>query len=340
MKFKINFNCFLFLFLMLIIFFSLFYGAVKVPIFDILKIFLNKTKLFNLEISNYKYIPIILYVRLPRIMVAIIVGGTFALCGCTMQSLLKNPIVDSGIIGISGGANLGAVIAVALGLTVTSIFVMPLFSGIFALLISAIIYKISTLYGRTDNLFLILAGIAIGGFAGALTSAILGSLPETAAKEYIFWSMGSLNGRRWEHFFFGLIPICILSPILFSYGKELNILLLGEEEAKSLGINVKKIRRKILIVIALLTSISVCISGNITFVGLIVPHILRRLIGSDNRKLLKSSFLAGACFLTLSDLLSRVIFAPKEISAGIITVLVGAPYFIYLIIKIRREGRI
>lgn len=141
-------------------------------------------------------------------------------------------------------------------------------------------------------------------------------------------------------FFFGLIPICILSPILFSYGKELNILLLGEEEAKSLGINVKKIRRKILIVIALLTSISVCISGNITFVGLIVPHILRRLIGSDNRKLLKSSFLAGACFLTLSDLLSRVIFAPKEISAGIITVLVGAPYFIYLIIKIRREGRI
>ena len=151
--------------------------------------------------------------------------------------------------------------------------------------------------------------------------------------------MGSLNGRRWEHFFFGLIPIAILSPILFYYGKELNILLLGEEEAKSLGINIKKIRGKILIIIALLTAISVCISGNITFVGLIVPHILRKIIGSDNRKLLKSSFLAGACFLTFSDLLSRIVLAPKEISVGIVTALIGAPYFIYLIVKIRREGK-
>jgi len=252
---------------------------------------------------------------------------------------LKNPIVDSGIIGISSGASLGAVIAVSLGLTATNIFVMPIFSGAFALIISAIIYKISTLRGRTDNLLLILSGIAIGSFVGAITSAILTSLEETEMKEYIFWAMGSLNGRRWEHFFFGLIPIAILSPILFYYGKELNILLLGEEEAKSLGINIKKIRGKILIIIALLTAISVCISGNITFVGLIVPHILRKLIGSDNRKLLKSSFLAGACFLTFSDLVSRIVLAPKEISVGIVTALIGAPYFIYLIVKIRREGK-
>ena len=216
---------------------------------------------------------------------------------------------------------------------------MPLFSGAFALIISAIIYKISTLRGRTDNLLLILSGIAIGSFVGAITSVILTSLAETEMKEYIFWAMGSLNGRRWEHFFFGLIPIAILSPILFYYGKELNILLLGEEEAKSLGINIKKIRRKILTIIALLTAISVCISGNITFVGLIVPHVLRKIIGSDNRKLLKTSFLAGACFLTFSDLLSRIVLAPKEISVGIITALIGAPYFIYMIIKIRREGK-
>lgn len=340
MKPQKKFDCFLFLILILIIIFSLFYGAVKVPVLDILKIFLNKTALFNLEISNQKYIPIILYVRLPRIIVATMVGGTFALCGCTMQSLLKNPIVDSGIIGISGGANLGAVVAISLGLVSINIFMLPFFSGLFALIISAIVYKLSTLKGRIDNLFLILAGVAIGSFAGALTSAILANLAETEAKEYIFWSMGSLSGRRWEHFFLGLIPIATLVPILFYYGKELNILLLGEEEAKSLGINVKKLRRKILVIIALLTSTSVCISGNITFVGLIVPHILRKLIGSDNRKLLKSSFLAGACFLTFSDLLARIIFAPKEISVGIITILIGAPYFIYLIVKIRREGKI
>ncbi|WP_338952213.1 iron ABC transporter permease [Fusobacterium nucleatum] len=339
MKYRINFNLFLFFLLIGIIIFSLFYGAVRVPVSDVIKIILNKTGLFNYEISKQSYIPIVFFVRFPRIMVAVIVGGALALCGCTMQSLLKNPIVDSGIIGISSGASLGAVIAVSLGLTVTSIFIMPLFSGAFALIISAIIYKISTLRGRTDNLLLILSGIAISSFVGAITSVILTSLAETEMKEYIFWAMGSLNSRRWEHFFFGLIPIFILSPILFYYGKELNILLLGEEEAKSLGINIKKIRGKILIIIALLTAISVCISGNITFVGLIVPHILRKLIGSDNRKLLKSSFLAGACFLTFSDLVSRIVLAPKEISVGIITAFIGAPYFIYLIIKIRREGK-
>ena len=339
MKYRINFNLFLFFLLVGIIIFSLFYGAVRVPISDVIKIILNKTGLFNFEISKQSYIPIVFFVRFPRIMVAVIVGGALALCGCTMQSLLKNPIVDSGIIGISSGASLGAVIAVSLGLTAMNIFAMPIFSGAFALIISAIIYKISTLRGRTDNLLLILSGIAIGSFVGAITSVILTSLAETEMKEYIFWAMGSLNGRRWEHFFFGLIPITILSPILFYYGKELNILLLGEEEAKSLGINIKKIRGKILIIIALLTAISVCISGNITFVGLIVSHILRKIIGSDNRKLLKSSFLAGACFLTFGDLLSRIVLAPKEISVGIVTALVGAPYFIYLIVKIRREGK-
>ena len=339
MKYRINFNLFLFFLLIGIIIFSLFYGAVRVPISDVVKILLNKTGLFNLEITKKSYVPIVFFVRFPRIMVAVIVGGALALCGCTMQSLLKNPIVDSGIIGISSGASLGAVIAISLGFTATNIFAMPLFSGAFALIISTIIYKISTLRGRTDNLLLILSGIAIGSFVGAITSVILTSLAETEMKEYIFWAMGSLNGRRWEHFLFGLIPITILSPILFYYGKELNILLLGEEEAKSLGINIKKIRAKILIIIALLTAISVCISGNITFVGLIVPHILRKIIGSDNRKLLKSSFLAGACFLTFSDLLSRIVLAPKEISVGIVTALIGAPYFIYLIVKIRREGK-
>ena len=339
MKYRINFNLFLFFLLIGIIIFSLFYGAVRVPISDVIKILLNKTGLFNLEITKKSYVPIVFFVRFPRIMVAVIVGGALALCGCTMQSLLKNPIVDSGIIGISSGASLGAVIAISLGFTATNIFAMPLFSGAFALIISAIIYNISTLRGRTDNLLLILSGIAIGSFVGAITSVILTSLAETEMKEYIFWAMGSLNGRRWEHFLFGLIPIAILSPTLFYYGKELNILLLGDEEAKSLGINIKKIRAKILIIIALLTAISVCISGNITFVGLIVPHILRKIIGSDNRKLLKSSFLAGACFLTFSDLLSRIVLAPKEISVGIVTALIGAPYFIYLIVKIRREGK-
>lgn len=336
---KLNFNILIIFLLIIVIIFSLFYGAVRVPILEVIKILLNKIGITNYEITRKSFISIVYYVRFPRIMTAVIVGGALAVCGCTMQSLLKNPIADSGIIGISSGASLGAVISIALGLSSKYIFAMPLFSIFFSLLISAIVYRLSTLRGKSDNLLLILSGIAISSFVGAISSIILTNLMESQIKEYIFWSIGSLSGRRWEHFLFGIGPVIFLSFILFYHGKELNILLLGDEEAKSLGINIRKMRKKILVIVAVLTAVSVCISGNIGFVGLVVPHILRKIIGADNRKLLKGSFLAGAFFLTLSDLISRVILAPSEISVGIITSLIGAPYFIYLIIKIRKEGK-
>ena len=338
-KTKLNFNVMITFFLIIVIIFSLFYGAVKVPISEVIKILLNKTGITNFDIMKKSFIPIVYYVRFPRIMTAAIVGGALAVCGCTMQSLLKNPIADSGIIGISSGASLGAVISIALGLSSKYIFAMPLFSIFFSLVISAIVYRLSTLRGKSDNLLLILSGIAISSFVGAISSIILTNLMESQIKEYIFWSIGSLSGRRWEHFLFGVGPVIVLAFILFCHGKELNILLLGDEEAKSLGINIRKMRKKILVIVAVLTAVSVCISGNIGFVGLVVPHMLRKIIGADNRKLLKGSFLAGAFFLTLSDLISRVILAPSEISVGIITSLIGAPYFIYLIIKIRKEGK-
>lgn len=325
--------------LIIVIFISLFYGAVKVPLIDVIKILSNKTTLTNFEVTKQSYIPIVFYVRFPRILIASIVGGALAVCGCTMQSLLKNPIADSGIIGISSGASLGAVIAIATGLSAKYTFSMPILSVFSALIVSTIIYRISNLEGKTDNLVLILSGIAISSFIGAISSMVLTSLMDSQIKEYIFWSIGSLSGRRWEHFIFGVIPISFLSFTLFYYSKELNVLLLGNEEAKSLGINIASIRKKILIIVSIMTSISVCISGNIGFIGLVIPHMLRKIIGSDNRLLLKSSFIAGAFFLTLSDLISRTILAPSEISVGIITSLIGTPYFIYLIIKIKIEGK-
>ncbi|WP_051080449.1 FecCD family ABC transporter permease [Fusobacterium russii] len=324
--------------LVFIIIFSLFYGTVKVPILEIFKIILNKLGLTNFEIIKKSFIPIILYVRLPRIMVSVLVGGALAVSGCTMQSILKNPIADSSIIGISSGASLGAVIAIATGLSTQYLFALPFLSIFCALLVSSLVYKISVMRAKTDNLLLILSGIAMSSFISAISSLILTILVDSQIREYIFWSIGSLSGRRWEHFYLGVAPILILSIIIFFYGKELNILLLGDEEAKSLGINVSLVRKKILVMVAVLTGMSVCISGNIGFVGLIVPHILRKLIGPDNKKLLRASFLAGAFFLTLSDLLARLVLSPVEISVGIITALIGAPYFIYLIIRIRRGG--
>lgn len=244
---KLNFNILIIFLLVIVIIFSLFYGAVRVPILEVIKILLNKIGITNYEITRKSFISIVYYVRFPRIMTAVIVGGALAVCGCTMQSLLKNPIADSGIIGISSGASLGAVISIALGLSSKYIFAMPLFSIFFSLLISAIVYRLSTLRGKSDNLLLILSGIAISSFVGAISSIILTNLMESQIKEYIFWYIGSLSGRRWEHFLFGIGPIIFLSFILFYHGKELNILLLGDEEAKSLGINIRKMRKKYLL---------------------------------------------------------------------------------------------
>lgn len=339
MKRENRFNLILLILLIVTVFFSLFYGSVKVPIDEVIKILLNKFGGFDFPIEKKSFTSIVFYVRLPRVLVAVLVGGALAISGCTMQSLLKNPIADSSIVGISSGASLGAVLAISLGLTGSYIFAMPIFSIILSLLVAGIVYSLASLKGRTDNLLLILSGIAISSFVGAISSLLLTTMVEAQLKEYIFWSIGSLSGRRWEHFNIAVIPIVILIFILIHYGKELNILLLGDEEAKALGVDIRGMRKKVLGIVSLITSISVCISGNIGFVGLIVPHILRKLIGSDNRKLLKSSFLAGAFFLTLCDLISRTMFSPKELGVGIVTAIVGAPYFICLIVKIRKGGR-
>lgn len=332
-----------FLFIMILILtilLSLFYGSVKVPFEDILKIIINKVFNTDFVVGKQNYIPIIYNVRLPRVLIAAIVGGALGISGCTMQSLLKNPIVDSGIVGISSGASLGAVLAISFGLTEKYSFAMPSFSIMLALSSAFLVYSLASLKGRIDNLLLVLSGIAINSFIGGIISLILINLTEGRVKEYIFWSIGSLSGRRWEHFNLSVIPIVFLSVILMTYGKELNILLLGDEEAKALGIDIKNLRKKILIIISLLTSISVCVSGNIGFVGLIIPHILRKLIGADNRYLLKLSFLAGAFFMTFCDLISRIIFSPKELGVGIITAFIGSPYFIYLIVKSRKGEKI
>lgn len=328
-----------FILLVLIVLFSLFYGSVKVPIIEIIKIILNKFFDLNFEIEKQSYIPIIYNVRLPRVLTAVIVGGALGISGCTMQSLLKNPIVDSGIVGISSGASLGAVLAITFGLTGKYIFALPIFSIILALMVATLVYRLALLKRKVDNLLLVLSGIAVNSFIGAIISMILVNLMEGKAKEYIFWSVGSLSGRRWDHFNLAVFPIIFLSSILICYGKELNILLLGDEEAKSLGVDIKNLRKKILIIISFLISISVCVSGNIGFVGLVVPHILRRILGSDNRYLLKASFLVGAFFMTFCDLISRTIFSPRELGVGIVTAIIGSPYFIYLLIKVRKGGQ-
>lgn len=313
-------------------------GAVRVPFLDTIKIILNNFGLTHFKITNKRFDSIIFYVRFPRVIVATLVGAALGLCGAVMQGLFRNPMADPGIIGISSGASFGAVIAIALNLTTVSLYFMPVFAIIGALTSAFIIYRLASSKGKVPVLTLILAGIAVSTFIGALTSLILSRIAEYQVREYLFWSIGSLSGRRWEHVNLSAVPILIGIIILVSFSRELNVLLLGEEEAQSIGLNPYRARRTILFFSSIVTAVAVCVSGNIGFVGLIVPHILRLIVGPDNRILLPLSALGGAVFLLICDLIARIIIMPSEIGVGIVTSLVGAPYFLFLLNKSRKEG--
>lgn len=318
-----------------VIFISLCIGSVNVPFGEVMDIL--KYNLFQVGEVNKGLNGIIWQIRAPRVLAAFLVGGGLAISGATIQSLFQNPMADPGILGISSGASLGAIISIALGLSSIFLIATPLFAIGFAFLAGILVYNLGTHKGKSTILGLILSGIALSTFMGAVNSLILSNLGDGHAREYIFWAMGSLSGRHWEHIYFTGAPIIILSFLLVRYYKELNILLLGEEQSYSLGIDVVKFRKKILMITSSIVALSVCISGNIGFVGLVVPHILRRIWGSDNKVILPRSFFLGGIFLVLADLLSRTVVAPKELSAGIITSLLGAPYFMYLLTKYKKE---
>lgn len=313
-------------------------GAVYVPFFDTFKIILKNIGLFKNATFIEGQEPIIFLVRFPRVIVAALAGTALAAAGTVMQGMFKNPMADPGILGISSGAGLGAVLAIKLGFAAISIFVMPLFAFIGAFLAILVIYLLSYSKGRIPVLTLILSGIAISTFIGAIINIILTLSYDYQVKEFLFWSTGGLDGRRWEHVQLVVLPIIISVALMFLFSRDLNVLLMGEEEAKSVGLNPEKTRTILLILISVATASAVCVTGAISFVGLIVPHIMRLLVGPNHKILLPTSAIGGAIFLVICDLISRVVAIPHELGVGIITALLGAPYFLYLLLRNRKEG--
>ena len=281
---------------------------------------------------------IIVYLRLPRALSAMLVGGTLALCGVAMQGLFRNPMASPDILGVSSGGALGAVIAITTGLSTSSMTILPIMTAAGALLAAFIIYGLSSHRGRTGLLFVVLAGLAISSFFNGLVSAILLFSKEYEVSQFIFWTMGGLDGRMWRHV---LIP----APVLFAgaaalvlLSRELNLFAFGEESAHSLGMNVERTKRIVLGISALLTGVAISIAGPVGFVGLLVPHLFRFLVGPDHRTLIPASILGGALFLVLADLIGRTIAPPYEIRVGIVTALLGSPYFLFLIVRYQRRG--
>ncbi len=282
---------------------------------------------------------IVLLIRTPRVIIAALVGASLALAGAQMQGLFKNPLASPDIIGTSAGGALGAVLAFALGLSARSLFYLPVFAFVGAFVALFTVYFIATRRGRTPIATLLLAGIALGALIGAATSFLITSTSVRfeVAQEILFWLLGGLDNRTWAHVWIALPCVALGSSVSLFYTRELDLLLAGEEIALSLGVEVERTKRILLTVTALLTGAAVAVSGVVGFVGLIVPHIVRQFLGPGHRTLLPASALTGAAFLVAADLLARTLIRPEEIRLGIITAVFGAPFFLYLLLRHRRE---
>lgn len=273
------------------------------------------------------------YIRLPRTVVGLLAGGALGISGAVLQGLFANTLADPGIIGVSGGAALGAVLAMVTGISAQYFLMTPLAAFLGAL--GAVFFTIVLAWhkGRISPVSLLLAGVAVSVFFGALTSGLLTFAPDKTMHQYLFWMVGGLDYRSWEHIYLagpfiitGIIALCFL-------GRQLNVLSLGDLEARALGMKVSRFRIIFLCLVAFVTAAAVCVSGNIGFVGLIIPHIIRMFVGGDNRLVLPFSALAGGAFLVFCDTLGRMLFTPVEIRVGIMTSVLGAPYFLYLLKK-------
>ena len=312
-------------------------GAVQVPLWSVLQL-AGRALGLRWAAPNATDATIITLLRLPRVLAAVLVGSSLAVCGVVMQGLFRNPMASPEILGVSAGGSLGAVIAITTGIAGLSIFTLPLFTIAGALVSTFLIYVLSSTRGTTSLLFLVIAGMAISALLNGVTSGLLLFARQYEVSQYIFWTMGGLEGRTWQHVWFSapfLVP-GILLVALFS--RELNLFSLGEEGAFSLGVEVERVKRLLLALCAVITGIAISISGPIGFIGLLIPHLLRLLVGPDHRTLIPAAALGGALFLVTCDLVGRSVVPPLEIRAGIITAVIGSPYLLSLIIRTQRRA--
>jgi len=268
--------------------------------------------------------------RAPRVALGFLVGGALAASGASLQALVRNPLADPYLLGLSGGASLGAVLAIALG--VGSVWGMPAAAFVGALVTIAVVYRLALVAGGLlDSRVLLLAGVVVGAFAGALTSGILAVSESARIRSAMLWLLGGLGGASWS----AVAALAVYSvPALFVLVREaraLNLLSLGEEPAQYLGADVAGTRRRVYAAASLLTAAAVAAAGIIGFVGLAVPHLIRMVRGQDYRGLLPSAFVLGGVFVTASDLFARTLFAPLELPVGVVTAVIGVPVFALLL---------
>lgn len=313
-------------------------GPVPIHPFDAWRILLSEAGLpISLPASD-RDVAVVSQLRLPRIVLAALCGAALAVAGAALQAVFRNPLAEPGVTGVSSGASLGAVAVLYWNLDAVNPLVLPLGAFATAIVTVVVVYAIAAGAGRNSIATLVLVGLAITAFLGGVVSAFVANARnEQEIRSIMFWLQGGLEARTWEHVRLALAPILIGVTGIVALGRDLNLLLLGEDLATSAGVAVRPVRWAVLGLAALVTGAAVAVTGVISFVGLVIPHALRLIIGTDNRMLLPASALGGAAFLVTCDTVARMAFQPVTLQVGVVTSLVGGPLFLLLVLRSRRE---
>ena len=278
-------------------------------------------------------------IRAPRVLMCLLIGAVLAVSGAALQGVFRNPLADPGVIGVSSGAAVGAVAAIVLGVGSTLVRAhrharSPAFIG--GLIAALAVYAMSRRDGRTEVVTMVLTGVAVSAICGAFVGLLTFLADDAQLRTIVFWSLGSMGGATWESLG-AAAPMLLASAVLLPlFGRPLNALVLGEREARHVGVDTERVRLTVVALAALGTGASVSVAGIVGFVGLVTPHLLRLVAGPDHRLLLPASALGGAVLLLVADLVARTVVVPAELPLGVVTALAGGPFFLFLLLRTRR----
>jgi iron complex transport system permease protein len=311
-------------------------GAVRIAPQDTVSILLARLGLGGGAAIDQQQDAILWAIRLPRVLLGALVGGGLAVAGAALQGVFRNPLADPGIIGVSSGAALGAVAAIIFGLSgeLRGGLQIAAFAG--GMISALVVYALARYEGRTETVTLILTGVAVTAIAAAGVGFLIARADDDQLRDIVFWSLGSLGGATWTLVAWTLPFVALGALVCVVRARPLDLLALGEREARHLGVDTERERTIVIAAAALATSASVAAVGVVAFVGLVVPHLVRLAVGPAHRVLLPASFVLGAALLVLADLIARTATAPVELPLGVVTSLLGGPFFLWLIWRTRR----
>ena len=318
------------------------FGPARIPLLDVARALLLPLRQGAARAAAPSWQETVIWsIRLPRALLGFLVGGSLALAGAALQGLFRNPLADPSILGVSAGASLGAVLTIFLGIAGRAVWLLPLGAFAGAALTALVVLGLAAQRGRGAifTTTMLLVGVAVGALNVSFTTFILSVSLNSydVGRQVLHWILGGLDGRTWDHVWLAAPAILLGAATIIVHARELDALLLGEVTAQSIGVDVGRTRLVLVLGTSLLIGAAVAAAGPIGFVGLLVPHILRLVVGASHRALLPASFLAGGLFVVLADLVARTLLTTIEIPVGVVTAAVGAPFFLILLIRRGQE---